>query len=56
MLCQNGKQQIAPNGSALFVCQKGVYIGKHCPFVKVCTKIMGYKMVDKIFCNDFIPK
>ena len=57
MLCTHGKQIKTTNGNVLFVCQyNNIYNGKQCPFVKICAKIMDYKMIDKIDCHDFIPK
>lgn len=57
MICVRGKRISMPNGNVLFVCQyNNVYKGKQCPFVKICAKIMDYKMIDKINCQDFIPK
>lgn len=57
MICINGKKVIIPNGNVLFICQfENVHKGKQCPFVKICTKIMDYRMIDKIDCHDFMPK
>ena len=56
MICLNGKIETQKNGSILFICNKGEYNGKQCPYTRVCPKILSFIMIDKFICDYFLPK
>lgn len=56
MICLNGKIETQKNGSILFICNKGEYNGKQCPYTMVCPKILSFVMIDKFICDYFLPK
>lgn len=56
MICSNGAIVKKTDGTVGFICQVEIKMGKQCPYVKICPKIMKYVMVDMVDCESFFPK
>ncbi len=55
MFCVNGEQtQIEGETGIFFLCQKGDYSGNHCRFVRWCSRLQHYVMIEgQSYCKDF---
>jgi hypothetical protein len=55
MFCVNGEQmQIEGETGIFFICNKGDYCGNHCRFVRWCSRLQHYVMIEgKSYCENF---